>query len=158
MSTDEADEAEFFAWFRVQRRLKQPNSVGRPRAPHERDFAIFAAVITAHKRGHPLSPPAEVARKARRPSDRRAPGAATGKESAFSVVSGQFMRMGGPRGVRSGWKVSPAAIRAVYESVRKTLDALSAIDRDEFVFHEPLWVKNKATRMRWLKRLSTRRA
>ena len=129
---------------------------GRPKAPYQRDMAIYSAVRTAYKRGHPLSPPTGISRCPRRPSSLRHPGAATGKRSAFEVVAEQMKVYSASAELRQ-WCVDVKAVMSVYYAVAKrraVVDSIASSADFEFVFTAPLWAVDKNKKARWKARLA----
>lgn len=129
--SDELDQDEFERAFEEASAAPKVKPEGRPPAPCGRDVAVYFAVCTAHKRGHPLSPPSAPSLSTRRPSKLRRPGASTGKCSAFAVVAKQLeiykASAGEGASPRRLWAVGAYDVMSIYYRVAKHRALIGAV-------------------------------
>lgn len=139
--SDELDQDEFERAFEEASTAPKAKSAGRPPAPCGHDVAVYLAVCTAHKRGHPLSPPGD-SKTTRRPSNRRRPGAATGKCSAFAVVAeyinGRKTYLGASTSARRPSFATEYGVMKIYYRVAEHRASIEQIMlSDDFLYRFP---------------------
>ena len=110
-----AEDREFEVFFGEAVRRKK---IGRPQQ-RARDLRVYWAVLTAHKRGHPLSN-TFLARRPRAaksmPGKRPTSGSPSGKQSAFEVVAEQMRREAKCMDRRT-WYATAEKVQAIYYRV-----------------------------------------